>query len=182
MQWWIDLLSPFAAGLAGATAIGLLVRALYPPLPERQGWRRIKPSSMHWIGVSGSSGIVCLMLYVRLFVGSARSDAETQMQILTLLILAFAVCVVVGATTIRSIIRADVRWRGTKLDYPGQAGDRVTKDLAEVVGMERRWTGHVFIRFADGDVLKLDGYADGVSELCSRIIEIDEELAAGMPL
>lgn len=182
MQWWIDLLSPFAAGLAGATAIGLLVRALYPPLPERQGWRRTKPSSMHWIGVTGASGIVCLLLYVRLFVGSARSDAESQMQILTFLILAFAVCVVVGAVTIRSIIRADVRWRGNKLDYAGPGGARVTKDLEQVVGMERRWSGHVLISFADGDVLKLDGYADGVTELCSRIIEIDEQLAAGMPL
>jgi hypothetical protein len=182
MQWWIDLLSPFAAGLAGATAVGLLVRALFPPPPERQGWHRIKPSGMHWIGVVGGSGLVSLMLYVRLFVGSARADAEFQMQILTLLILVFAVCVAVGAATIRSIIRADVRWRGTALDYPGQAGGRASKDLAQVVGMQRRWTGEVLIAFADGDVLKLDGYADGVTGLCSRIIEIDERLAADMPM
>ena len=137
---------------------------------------------MHWFGVVVGSGLVCLMLYVRLFVGSARSDAESQMQILTLLILAFALCVVIGAATIRSIIRADGRWRGSNLDYPGPNGTIVSKNLAQVVGMERRWTGHVFISFADGDVLKLDGHADGVTELCSRIIEIDERLAADMPL
>jgi len=31
-------------------------------------------------------------------------------------------------------------------------------------------------------VLKLDGYAYKVSDLCARIIETDERLAAGMPL
>ena len=182
MQWWIDLLSPFAAGVAGAVTVGLLVRALFPPPPDRQGWHRIAPSGMHWGGVAGGSGIVFLLLYVRLFVGSARADAEYQMQVLTLLMLAFAACVVIGAATIRSIVRSDVRWRGTNLDYAGTDGARITKDLAQVVGMQRRWSGHVLIAFADGDVLKLDGYADKVSDLCARIIETDERLAAGMPL
>ena len=182
MQWWIDLLSPIVAGVAGALAAGFVVRSLFPPPPERQGWRRIKPSGMHWSGVVGGSGLVCLMLYVRLFVGSGRADADFQMQMLSLLILAFAICVLVGAASIRTIIRADVRWRGASLDYAGPDGARVTKSLEQVVGMERRWTGHVFIGFADGDVLRLDGYADGVTELCSRVIEIDEQLAAEMPL
>lgn len=182
MQWWINLLVPFIAGLATAAAVGLLVRALFRPPPERRGWRRIAPSGMHWSGVVLSAGIVGVMLYVRLFVGSARADAETQMQYLTLLVVAFGLCVLVGAMTIRSIVRADVRWRGSKLDYAAPDGSRITKDLAEVLGMKRGWTGHVLIGFADGDVLKLDGYAAGVSELCTNIIEIDERLAAEMPL
>jgi hypothetical protein len=182
MQWWIDLLSPFTAGLAGAVTTWLVVRALFPPPPERQGWHRIAPSAMHWAGVVGSGGIVCLLLYVRLFVESARADAEYQMQVLTWLMLAFAVCVVIGAAIVRAVVRHDVRWRGTKLDYAAPDGARVAKDLAQVVGMRRSWSGHVLIAFADGDVLRLDGYATNVSELCARIIETDERLAAGMPL
>lgn len=182
MQWWIDLLSPFVAGLAGALASGLLVRALFRPLPERQGWRSLRPSGMHWIGIMVGTGFVCLMLYVRLFVGSARADAASQMQILTLLMLVFTLCVLIAVAQVRAIVRADVRWRGASLDYAASDGTRITKDLSQVVGMERRWTGHVLIAFADGDVLKLDGYADGVSDLCSRIIEIDERLAVDMPL
>lgn len=182
MQWWINLFAPIAAGLAGAVAIGLLVRTLFRPPPERHGWRRIAPSGMHWYGTVLGAGLVCLMLYVRLFVGSARVDADAQMQILTWLILAFSLCALTGAAAIRSIVRADVRWRGTTLDYAGTNGRRITKDLAQVVGMQRRWTGNVLIGFANGDVLKLDGYASGVSELCARIIEIDERLAAEMPL
>ena len=169
-------------GLAGGVASGLLVRALFRPPPERQGWHRIRPSGTHWFGITVGSAFVCLMLYIRLFVGSARVDAESQMQILTLLMLVFALCVLIVVLAFRAIVRADVRWRGTHLDYAASDGGRVTKNLAQVVGMERRWTGNVLIRFADGDTLKLDGHADGVSELCSRIIEIDERLAAGMPL
>ena len=182
MQWWINLFGPITAGLAGAAATGLLVHALFRPSPERHGWRRIAPSGMHWSGIVLGAGLVCLMLYVRLFVGSARADAENQMQILTWLILAFALCVLTGVATIRSVVRTDVRWRGTSLDYAGANGSRITKDLAQVVGMQRRWTGNILIGFADGDVLKLDGYASGVSDLCARIIEIDERLAAEMPL
>jgi hypothetical protein len=182
MRWWIELLSPFGAGLIGAATIGLLVRALFPPPPDRHGWHRIAPSGMHWAGVVGGGGIVCLLLYVRIFVGSARADAEFQMQALILLTLAFALCVVIGVATIRTIVRDDVRWRGTSLDYAGPDGARIAKDLAQVVGMQRRWSGHVLIAFADGDVLKLDGYADNVTELCARIIETDERLAGEMPL
>lgn len=182
MQWWIDLLAPFVAGLAVAASVGLVVRALFPAPPERPGWQRIKPSGMHWFGIVGSSGFVGLMLYVRLFVGSARADAESQMQILTVLILTFALCVVIGAAALRAIVRADVQWRDKSLDCAGPNNSRVTKDLSQIAAMDRRWTGHVLISFADGEMLKLDGYADGVTELCSRIIEIDERLAAGMPL
>ena len=182
MHWWIDLFAPFVAGLAVAASVGLTVRALFPAPPERPGWHRIKPSGTHWFVIAGSSGFVGLMLYVRLFVGSARADAESQMQILTLLILAFAVCVVIGAIAVRAIIRADVRWRGKSLDYAGPSNSRATRDLSQVAEMNRRWTGQVVISFADGETLKLDGHADGVTELCSRIIEIDEQLAAQMPL
>ncbi|OEO31974.1 hypothetical protein VW23_013810 [Devosia insulae DS-56] len=57
MQWWINLFGPFTAGLAGAAAVGLLVRALFRPPPERQGWRRIAPSGMHWSGIVLAPGL-----------------------------------------------------------------------------------------------------------------------------
>ena len=57
--------------------------------PDKTGWRSIKPSAMHWTGVLLGTGLV-LMNYVRVFVGSSRADAESRMNILTRLIVAFA--------------------------------------------------------------------------------------------
>ncbi len=48
--------------------------------PERRhGWRQLEPSAMHWTGLVLGVGLVLLFLYVRLFVGSSRPDAEHQM-------------------------------------------------------------------------------------------------------
>lgn len=181
MQWWIDLLAPFAAGLVFAGAGAAAARILADPPPGRD-WTRIRPGGLHWSAVILGSGLVGLMLYVRLFVGSDRADAEAQMQILVLLLLAFALCTALCLRQMRAIVRADIRWRGRRLEHAGVDGNRIARDLGDVVGMRRRWTGEIEIAFTDGHVMRLDSQAAGVPQLCERIIRLDGELAAGLPL
>ncbi len=180
MQWWVDLLAPFIAGATLAAVTAVVARVLTRP-PAGRSWKRIRPGGMHWSAVLLGSGIVGLMLYVRLFVGSDRADAETQMQILVLILVAFALCTALCLRQMRAIVVADIRWRGRQLEHAGVDGGRIVRDLGDVVGMRRLWTGTIEIAFADGHVMRLDSHAAGVPELCERIIGLDGELAAGLP-
>lgn len=174
MADWFDTLRPVLSGLAGGAVVVLLARFGASAVPDRQGWRSIRPSAMHWVGVVLGGGLTALLLYVRLFVGSARADAEHQMRILTLLIVAFAFCTLVSVVQFRRVVRSGVQWRGTAMVFRDRAGRSVTRLMTEVAGMDRRWTGTVRIAFEDGSELKLDQYARGVPELWERIVEVND--------
>jgi hypothetical protein len=174
MQSWIDFLSPLLAALAGATGVALLAPLGTAARPDRQGWHHIRPSVMHWLGLFGSAAFASLMLYIRLFVGSARADAETQMMWANLIIAGFSVCTLISLRQIRRIRRGDVQWRGTTILFTDAAGTERVKPMTEVAGMDRRWTGTVAVAFGDGSELLLDQYAKGVPELWNRIVEANE--------
>ena len=103
-------------------------------------------------------------------------------QILVLILVAFALCTALCLRQMRAITVADIRWRGRRLEHSGVDGSRIARDLGDVVGMRRRWTGEIEVAFTDGHVIRLDSQAAGVPELCERIIGLDGELAAGLPL
>ena len=94
----------------------------YRTRPDTKGWRRVVPSPMHWTGLCLGSGMVLLFLYIRLFVGSARSDAQNQMTILTGLIVAFAIGVAICGWTVVRIRGMALEWRGDAFAYskPGR--------------------------------------------------------------
>lgn len=171
MQSWIDFLSPLLAGLAGGTVAALLARLGASARPDRQGWHHIRPSMMHWLGLSGSAAFASLMLYIRLFVGSARADADIQMMWANLIIAGFSLCTLISLWQIRRIRRGDVHWRGTTILFTDTAGTERVKPMTQVAGMDRRWTGTVAVSFGDGSLLLLDQYAKGVPELWNRIVE-----------
>ena len=180
MPWHQTLFPPFIVAAIFALAAGLLLRPLLKQ-PPADGWQHVIPGSMHGFSIVAGSGIVGLLSYVRLFIGSARPDGEQQMQILVLLIFAFLACTILATLTTITIGRQAVRWRGQKLEYVDPRGAAVVKDLGTVVFIRRLWTGAALVGFSDGDVLKLDRYAKGVDDLCARIIEVDEQLAGQMP-
>jgi small-conductance mechanosensitive channel len=166
-----DWLRPVVSGLVAAVIVAVL-GALAGRAPEdKSGWRRIVPAPMHWTGIVLGSGLVLLMSYVRLFVGSARADAEQQMTILTWLIAAFALGTVVVAWSLAAIRRSAVRWRGATIAW--RRGGRETEaDLAALCDVHGNWLGHTVLRFADGKFLRLDPYARGSSELLDRAQEM----------
>jgi hypothetical protein len=148
-----------------------VLAALATKAPEdKAGWRRIAPSAMHWIAIVLGAALVLFMAYIRLFVGSTRSDAATQMTILTWLIVAFAMGTIVTAFSILAIQRRAVRWRGSRIVW-FERGQEHQADLAELTGFGRTWLGYQEMRFADGTVLRIDRHARGARQLLETVQE-----------
>jgi hypothetical protein len=175
---WFDTLRPVLAGVGGALGVWALSRFTLRAKPDQRGWRSLKPGAMHWTGLTLSSGLVALFLYVRVFVGSSRTDAASQMAILNLLIVGFGIGMAVTAWQMRQMVRTDAHWRGSKLKWRDPTGAEQVRSLDQVSGMRRNPFGRIAITFSDGAVVRVDPYATGAAELCDRIIAIDEELGA----
>ena len=137
--------------------------------PERRhGWRQLEPSAMHWTGLVLGGGLVLLFLYVRLFVGSSRPDAEHQMNILTGLIVAFGTGVLLCGWAVGRVRRLGFEWRGTCLAWRN-GRQRIVRSVDDLTAVRRDALGLCVLSFADGSEVKLDKYARGTGELLERI-------------
>jgi len=170
MQAWHNLLPTLVVGLLVGVAATLLVLALYRSRPERTGWIQLRPAISHWLGLFVSSAAVGVLLHIRLFVGSARADADTQMLIVLFLAAAAGIAAIRFAAKIRQTVRTDGYWRENHLDYASKQGGRVSQQLSNVVAMQKLVGGDTVIHFADGDWLAMDTQAKGLVPLCNRIM------------
>jgi hypothetical protein len=132
-----------------------------------QGWRRLRPSPMHWIGLVLCLGLTAVMLYVYLFVGSSRADAAKQTNILLGLLLAF------GAASIAMIVtcfHAVVRWNEERIESwlgPWQRGAIAWGELAQA---EHDGPGTpLVLESMSGIRLKVDATLNGAEELLQRV-------------
>lgn len=164
-----DLLRPLLAGLGGAIGVALIGRvALRRTVPDRLGWHNVRPGAMHWTALVLGAGLLALMVYVRLFVGSTRADAAFQMQVLSLMIACLGVMWAMTAWQVATILRSRLHWRDDALAREGPGGALEVHAMADVVSVRPSWTGTVIITLADGTALKLDQYATTVAALCER--------------
>ena len=166
----MDVTRPLIAGLVAAVTVAVLVALAGKAPPDKAGWRRIAPSPMHWTGIVLGTGLVLLMAYVRLFVGSSRADAESQMNILTWMIAAFAMGTIAVALSMAAIRRRAIRWRGGRIVYRRGGVDHEA-DLAAVTAIRNNAVGQVVLSFADGSALRVDPYARGARELIESVEE-----------
>ncbi len=162
--------------VAVCLVLSLLMYLGYWARPGRHGWRRIEPSPMHWTGVVLGGALVLVFLYVRLFVGSARADAEEQMTILTGLIVAFTIGVAICVWSVVSIRRLALEWRGNWLAYSDRDGERIARSLDELTGIRRSPLGWLMLSFADGGIIKLDESARGSHEFLDSVAESRPDL------
>lgn len=158
---------------------GLVVVALswlgYSAPERRHGWRRLEPSPMHWFGLVLSAGLVLLFLWVRIFVGSDRSDAEHQMNILTGLIVAFAAGALICAWAVVRLRRLAFEWRGSWVTWR-ERGEPIIRELADLSSVARSPLGFIVLTFSGGAVVKIDEHARGAMQLLERIAEKRSDL------
>lgn len=166
--------------VAAATILILaLLSRLGRHAPERKdGWRRLAPSAMHWTALVLGGALVLLFVYFRLFVGSARHDAEHQMNLLTGLTLAFGIGVGICAWQILRVRSLSFEWRGDTLAWR-TGKERVLRRAHELTSVRESPWGWVSLSFADGSSVKLDAYAQGCAEFMHQLAEQRPELLQG---
>lgn len=172
-----DWLRPIAAGLVGAVAVFALTALAARSPRDQAGWKRLVPSVAHWTGLVLGTGLVLVMGYVRLFVGSTRADAASQMTMLSWLLVVFALLAIAVALSTIAIRRRAVRWRGATIVWR-QGGRERSADLSTLSGIDGTWLGEAVLRFEDGVAVKLDPYARGAQELLERaqsVLDADAE-------
>jgi len=159
----------FATALISAATIGLLAWLGRRAKAGQNGWKRIRPSPMHWFGLTIAAGLLAIMTYVRLFVGSSRADAAEQMQILTILIMVLAAGFIFMARSTFHLWRLGLAWRENQLAFRGQSGKQVIQNIQDIKSRDRTPSGGLIFRFFDGELLRLDENAAGVPELITAI-------------
>ena len=154
-----------AAVSALITALALMPK---PGAKPQIGWRIIRPSRMHWTGVLLGGGLVGLFAHVRLFVGSSRPDAESQMSILFWLIIAFTLGILAVGSSMARIYRQGARWSGKTISF-FDGKKPVSYDFADVTRMRATAFGSALIEFRDGARLSLDTYATSAEDLIGKL-------------
>jgi len=171
-----SVLVPLLSGFAGAATSYLLARlSARPAAPDRNGWRHVRAGPMHWAGCVLAGGLVGLMGYVGLFVGSSRPDAEFQMQVMNGLLLAFAAGGAACLWQMYRIGRAAVAFRGSQIAYCDKRGNRAVRHVDEVAEMRNSWLSGITVRFTNGESLRLDPNASATADLCERIMAAGEQ-------
>ena len=158
------MLRSFLIGFAAAAVVALLAAWQRTTPPDDKGWRLVKGGAMHHVGLWLGGGLWLLFVYIRLFVGSDRADAATQMMWLNLLIVAFGV---MWLGTACSVLRTRVnalRWRGRRIRFRlgGVPQERAFNDVLVVRRSALGWTRIVF---DEGLVVKIDPHAQGAEQL-----------------
>lgn len=166
----MELFRIAAAGLAALVvtwALSVMVARSRAPV-DAAGWRQLMPGAMHWTALGLCGGLFLMMLYVRLFVGSTRADAASQMTVLSWLTAGFGLGTLVSAWAVLAVLRRPLRWRGGKLAFTGPKGPE-QRHFDEVAQLGLNAMGQAVLTFSDGAVLKLDPNAKGASELLEKL-------------
>lgn len=79
---------------------------------------------MHWFSFAGSWAISGLISWIWIFVGSSRSDADTQMMWALALALFFAAGAAWGGLHVASLRRISLRWRGAQIRWEAKGASR----------------------------------------------------------
>jgi len=138
---------------------------------QTDGWQRIAPGPLHWTSLVLGGGLFLLCLYVRLFVGSSRPDAEVQMRTLTWLILGFGAAALLSGWMIRRTRRRQFEWRGESLRWRAGPGETVVRDVRALSSVRASVPGSIRLDFEDGASVTLDEHALGCRELISSLAE-----------
>lgn len=167
------LIAAHMACLASAVAIA---RTSTPTFP---GWHLVGPSFLHWFGFVGSWAFAILISWVWLFVGSARLDADFQMNVALVLAVGFCAGAVYTGFQIVALRHMALRWQDRKVHWR-EYGREMTQEFARVVSIHKKFGGELQIRFWDQSSLMLDPYARNASEFIACVSDALDEKSSGV--
>lgn len=173
----IYVTTPGLAGLAvlyGALGVSLL-RLARITKRDAPGWACVTPGFSHWFALIGSIGIMGLMSWIWLFVGSARRDAQSQMMYAYILVVAFGIGATYCAYHISRLRTECLRWRGAAIEFEEASGATRRLLMRDFQAFRRLISGYFELTFAGGAVIRLDPYADGSGELLAALFETANE-------
>lgn len=154
-----------------ALAVAALSRLARRAPVREDGWRRLEPSPMHWTALVGSGVLFLFILYVALFMGSSRHDAERQVRIALWILLAIGIGIALAAWAIHRVRSLGFEWREGALAWRNGQGGRRVRGIDELASVHPSVWGWVLLRFTDGESVKLDAYAQGCAELIERLAQ-----------
>jgi hypothetical protein len=170
MQDYVTPLTLTAIVVAHLACVASVAAILMARVPEHAGWRLIGPSGTHWFCLLGSWAFGALISWVWLFVGSARRDAEFQMNVALVLAIVFCAGAAWSGFRIAKLRGMALRWRGDAIAWHESGRDH-QQAFGAFDAVRRGFDGTFQIRFKDQSVLKLDPYARNVSDFLARFSE-----------
>lgn len=138
----------------------------------RRGWHNVRPGSVHWLGFLGSGGAIAALLHYLTRTAPGPVAPHPDAPLIWSAIVALAAVMALCGVRMRQIKRLGLRWRGSHLSWLGPEGNRLTCPLAEVRKVDRRLIARARIVLPEGQVLRVDPLATGVSGLWKRIAKL----------
>jgi hypothetical protein len=133
----------------------------------REGWHYLTPSAMEWFGLVGCFTLTALLLWVYYFVGSARADADSQMFVLKILIVAFAAGT---ALIFYNSFASELRWNDQTIEQHHAFRPSKSMKFTEIVdGGMNPLTQSIWIAASDGTTIQFSPYANGAESLARTI-------------
>jgi hypothetical protein len=136
---------------------------------HRDGWRYLTPSPIEWFCFIAVPLFVALLSYVYFFIGSGRHDAEFQMLMLKVLIVAFSVG---GVLVTYMSLCVVTRWNDDRIQQ--SAVGRHPKDIriGDIVALQLSPVWQTLrIESADGSVIRANINQNGTNELIEFLID-----------
>lgn len=171
----VTLVVLIAAHMTCLASAGAIARTSSPSFP---GWHLVGPSFDHWFAFVGGWAFATLISWVWLFLGSARFDAGSQMNVAFVLAVACCAGAVYTGFQITALRYTALRWQDRKITWR-EHGKEVTQEFARVVSIHRSFGGEIQIRFSDQSTLKLDPYARNASEFIACVSDVIGEKSSG---
>jgi hypothetical protein len=145
-------------------ALGLLQRKR--PV-EHAEWKYLTAGAMEWFGLVLSLGLTGLLAYVFFFVGSARADAAFQMQVLQVLIVAFALS---SAYLLYSACMVTTRWNEGRLEQESFGFGRRTICFTDICRLSPlTWADALRIDSVDGTRIYVPLYQNGAATFVAEL-------------
>jgi hypothetical protein len=170
----------FAAAFAFTVAIVALLRMLqHRRAHARDGWRHLTPGPMMWFALICNLLVGGVLLYMYLFVGSRRWDADQQMVVLRYLTAAFNALSLLLAY---SMIAEEVRWNEKRIERRTLFLRRRGMSWHQLAAMGREYE-YWWVSAFDGPRIRFSLYSNGVSELLAEIrrhLPLDEPPTANV--